>query len=64
MSDIDDIIIKAWNDETPLTHNAGLRYTIDDNEFLPEIEKARIKAQYAKDPVRYLCELYSRFPDE
>jgi hypothetical protein len=64
MNDIDDLIVQSRKDNKPMTHNAGLRYTIDDNEFLPDIEKARIKAQYAKDPIRYLAELYSRFPDE
>lgn len=64
MNDIDDLIVQSWKTQTPMTHNAGLRYTIDDNEFLPDIEKQKIKVQYAKNPIKYLSELYSRFPDE
>ena len=64
MADIDDIIINNRINGTPMTHYAGLRYTIDDNEFLPEVEKNAIKKQYSADPAKYLAELYSRFPDE
>lgn len=64
MWDIDDIILDSWKKGEPLTHNAGLRYTIDDNEFLPDVEKEKIKKQYSADPQKYLAELYSRFPDE
>lgn len=64
MTDIDDIILQNRQNQTPMTHYAGLRYTIDDNEFLPEVEKIAIKKQYSADPAKYLAELYSRFPDE
>ena len=64
MMDIDVEIIKHREDGTPMTHYAWLRYTIDDNEFLPEVEKEAIKKQYSKNPAKYLAELYSRFPDE
>jgi len=64
MQDIDDIIIDHRLSNTPMTHYAGLRYTIDDNEFLPDVEKVAIKKQYSSDPAKYLAELYSRFPDE
>lgn len=42
----------------------GLRYTIDDVEYLTARQKEVVKKNTAKDPVRYMAELYSRYADE
>lgn len=42
----------------------ALRYTIDDIEYLSEKKRDYIKKEYEKDVVRYMSELYSRYPDE
>lgn len=62
--DMDRAIIEHYDQSKPFEHFAGLRYTIDDSEFLTETEKNALKKKYSKDPERYLAELYSRFPDE
>lgn len=41
-----------------------LRYTIDDIEYLSDRQKEVVKRNTAKDPVRYMAELYSRYADE
>jgi len=62
--DIDKLILDHYENKLPFNYNVGLRYTIDDAEFIPPEEVAKIKAQYILNPRRYLTELYSRFPDE
>lgn len=42
----------------------GLRFTIDDIEYMTEHQRQVMKDEYSKDPIRYMTELYSRFPDE
>ena len=66
---INDSIVEWFDAKTKdpafeLDHYIGLRYTIDDAENIPETEKDSIKRKYEKDPVRYMTELYARFPDE
>jgi hypothetical protein len=45
-------------------HTVGLRYTIDDIEYITEKQRERMRKEYEKDPDRYMAELYSRFPED
>ena len=42
----------------------GLRYTIDDIEYISELQKRLSKDKLKEYPSRYLAELYGIFPDE
>lgn len=56
---------KLVNEFSEINERVGLRYTIDDIEYIPEhrreAEKERMRA---KNPQRYYAELYSRYADE
>jgi hypothetical protein len=42
----------------------GLRFTIDDIEYISELQKKIAKEKLKEYPSRYLAELYGIFPDE
>ena len=42
----------------------GLRFTIDDIEYISELQKILAKEKLKEYPSRYLAELYGIFPDE
>lgn len=68
--DIDSFIIderekKQTNPGYIFDISAAKRYTLDDDENITEERKELLRQDYLKkSPARYLCELYSRFPDE
>lgn len=56
---------KAVNEWMDKNERAGLRYTIDDIEYIPEKRREAEKARmWENNPQRYYAELYSRFSDE
>lgn len=67
-----DLLTKEWKNkyceavEDFIYKNqcVGLRYDIDDVEYLTDRQKEVVKIDTAKDPIRYMAELYSRYPDE
>jgi hypothetical protein len=55
-------LVNKFLDENERT---GLRYDIDDVEYIPEAKREAEKERMrAKNPQRYYAELYSRYADE
>lgn len=67
-----NLMTKEWRDKYVdaveefiyKNQNVWLRYDIDDVEYLSDRQKDIVKRTTSKDSVRYMSELYSRFPDE
>lgn len=55
---------KLCNDFAAQYDMVGLRYTIDDIEYINDKQRENMRSQYQKDPDRYMAELYSRFPED